>query len=111
MLPSISSRLCILGIVVLTHAAPVLLQPRRLQTLLETIYIRRLIVYLLTVPMALGPYMVFAGPPGAPMTTVPACLACVVLRLLKSGLKPWLVFVNILIGMFLVSPMVLGQSA
>lgn len=111
MLPSMSSRECILGIVVLTHAAPVLLQPKRLQTLLETIYMRRLTVYRVTVPMALGPYIVFAGPPGAPMTTVPARLACVVLTLLTSGLKPWLVLVNMAMGMLLVSPMVLGQSA
>lgn len=37
MLPSISNRLWYLGMVVLTQAARVLLQPRRLQTLLETI--------------------------------------------------------------------------
>lgn len=61
--------------------------------------------------MALGPYMVLAGPPGEPMTTVPACLAWVVLSVLSDGLKPMLVLVNILIGMLLVSPMVLGQSA
>lgn len=55
--------------------------------------------------------MVLAGPPGEPMTTVPARLAWVVLSVLSEGLKPMLVLVNILIGILLVTPIVLGQSA